>query len=113
MRDASARMWASRWRVRWGGIYGRLTIRDQVPLFLRQANMYFVRISLRVEGCYLLHPAPPPSTAPGFAEGGQKAPHRASRPLRRWTAWRSAIRTAKQSESLAAGALGVRNTVSI
>ena len=39
MRDAFARMWASRWRVRWGGVYGRQTIRYEVPLVLRQEKV--------------------------------------------------------------------------
>ena len=30
--EARARMWASRWRRRWGGRHGRIRARDDVPL---------------------------------------------------------------------------------
>ena len=30
--SGAARMWAARWRLRWGGVYGRLRARDEPPL---------------------------------------------------------------------------------
>ena len=108
MRDASARRWASRWRVRWGGACGRLTIRNQIPLFLMQEKVYLFEPVCASRGAISFTPPPP---APWFAEGARKAPHRASGPPRLWTAWRSEIRTAMRSESLAAGARGVGNVV--
>ena len=60
MRDASARMWASWWRVRWGGVCGLLTIRDQVPLFLRQENVYLFDPVCVSRGAISFTPRPPP-----------------------------------------------------
>ena len=51
--SATARMWASRWRQRWGGGYGRLRVRDQPPLE-----------EMRAKACVFFAAFPCPDAAP-------------------------------------------------